>query len=53
MDPYLAKRRKSTPNQLTGGEGTPGESVPHWALLLCSWGRREAAAGTVDEWAED
>lgn len=49
--------RKSKRNRLTGGEETPGESVPQRALLLCCWGPCAAAvggtAGTGDEWAED
>ena len=53
-DPYLAETRRSTRNQLTGGEETPGESTPQRALLLRCWGPRVAAAGgirgTEEEW---
>lgn len=49
--------RKSKPSQLTGAEGTPGESVPQRVLLLLCWGLREAAGGdmtgTGDEGGED
>lgn len=49
--------RKSKPSQLTGGEGTPSESVPQRVLLLLCWGLRAAAGGdmtgTGDEGGED
>lgn len=50
--------RKSTRNQLTGGEETPGENALQRALLPCCWGPCAAAVvggntGTGDDWAED
>lgn len=49
VNPYLVKMRKSKPSQLTGGEETPGESVPQQYLLLCDWGLHAGGAGGITE----
>lgn len=46
MNPYLAETRRSKLNQLTGGEGIPGENVPHRALQAAGGGGVVDDAGT-------